>query len=505
MEQRDNQRSDQMMREKLLAHEAGFVESDWVAMQQLLDQDHIIPVPPLGSSDALQSTIEKSINVVPLKKFIVMTSIILSTLLLVFTPSLHEAPSGVVKNQPEITPFINEIVVEEARTGANPKAGISSLSQKEIVLTEAKDPAEVSVETPEISGENDNDAELTPQPITPMGEDSMPKPNKVVKTVTRKYWVDDRYEYISKKPSRDIEQFWWSIHYTQFSHLNQSVYESMGLRTHTHGFSTEFMSGNLLKGEDLAIYGGLDFGMQFQGRSEESKVILNSVNEDAGLTSLRSSNMDFMARAHLEYARFPLIPYVTLTGGPRIFMTGQYVESLVTSTEYESSNSHNVHASASMMGGIGAGFRLKLSPRVSLDTRYTYFTGDAVSMVDLKNSLFKGAEYTLSKNTVATGGHQFRFGLAFDLSSEDPEKVLVEPGHYEEREEMISVDPQDSTKVFIPCPCIPCEKKEVIIRQDSSYPGTYNSGPGNWRTPSSGSGGTKSSFPGIKTPPPARH
>ena len=83
-----------------------------------------------------------------------------------------------------------------------------------------------------------------------------------------------------------------------------------------------------------AIYGGLDWGMQFYGRSDESEVLINSVNEDRGLTFLRSHLNDLYLSGQIEWAQFPVVPYLTGSAGLRIFLTGQTTRALMDSELY---------------------------------------------------------------------------------------------------------------------------------------------------------------------------
>jgi len=190
-------------------------------------------------------------------------------------------------------------------------------------------------------------------------------------------------------------------------------------------------------------------------------------------------------------------------------MTGQHTSALLNSTDYESNNSDNIANDATLMGSLGVGLRVKISPHVSLDARYEQFYGGKAEVVDLHNSQFKGAEYTLSKNKISHNGSQLKFGFIFDLSQHEEEKKLVEPGHYETKTERYYLDANDTNKIIQPCPCGPCDEKE-----DNSSRNIYEQG--GVEEPSSGtqtrtirtintgsgsSGGGKKSFPGVKSKP----
>jgi hypothetical protein len=540
MENNQKHRPDDLFREKLNNYEAPFEQGDWQDMLQLLEQDDALPAAPLVTENfdpAIENnpqTTQKKIKLTHhLKIILLMTTLSILSVYLFFTfggsnnmnpvdeksnftgtskaPANNEisvdASSKQSKHSDELSDHSPSLKVGRAEKITTP---ISAGSEE---TTQPSNPAQTQETTPSAPNESVNSEKPEIElPAKEDGKDSVPNPDKFMKTITRKYWVEDRYEYRFKKPVGDMEKFWWGIHYTQERPFDPGLRDSMGLRTLTHGFNTQFMSGNIIKNSNWALYGGLDWGMQFYGRSEESIVTLNVANEDKAFTRLNNSSMDFLGRLHFEYAKFQVVPYVNLSSGPRILMTGQQVRAMLNSTEYEGNNSHNVSADATMLGGWGLGARVKISPRVSFDARYEQFYGTETDVVDLKNSSFNGATYTLSKNRIKPDGAQLKFGLIFDLSSEEEEKILVEPGHYKTLEEAIFTDPQDSNRVFIPCPCIPCDKKEIIIDSrgegESGETGTIykNTYPRGWQGGSgSGSSGGKSSFPGIKTPPPAKH
>lgn len=544
MENNNKHQPDDLFREKLNDFEAPFEQGDWQDMLHLLEQESALPVtPPITETlDTItNNNVQKTKTQTPIKLTSHLKFILLMTTLSILSVYLFLTFGGSDKLNP---------IEEKSNIGMGQSKESSVNIQKEAVKTPTADndahpsgahtPSLMNSGTPSSSDKGGLVSSLTPNAIIPAqtedpspnvqpeiktpetrdplpselskGKDSVPNPDKFMKTITRKYWVEDRYEYRYKKPERDMEKFWWGIHYTQERPFDAGIRDSMGIRTLTHGFNTQFMSGNALKNENWGLYGGFDWGMQFYGRSEESIVTLNVANEDKAFTRLHNSSMDLLFRAHFEYTPFPVVPYVNLSAGPRIMMTGQEVRAMLNSTEYESNNNHNVAADATMIAGWGLGARVKLSPRVSLDARYEQFYGTETDVVDLKHSTFTGAQYTLSKNRIKPDGGQFKFGLIFDLSTEEEEKILVEPGHYETREEAIFTDPQDSSRVFIPCPCIPCDKKEIIIdsrggsESGPSGTTTRTTYPKGWQGGSgSGRSGGKSSFPGVKTPPPIKY
>jgi hypothetical protein len=554
MEDKLKKNLDQVFNEQLGNQQAAFEEQDWQKMLALLEQDEVVPVVPF--IEPTQQTKTKTNNWINLKNIMIMTTLALITALMtIWGNAVHENT-----NTPTVTISENKSI--NATENLNNSSIISSEKKEESTVTfntpnsenksqnekmkqantpiksqsngnskeisDSEKPALTQSHTEKESAKNnaikkevatviadkkeqtpdifDKIKELPSNPLPP--KDSLKKANKFYKAITHEVWVEDRYEYTYLKPKYDIEDFWIGMHYTQQRPENQPLYDSMGLRDVAHGFNIQFMSGNLLKGEYWAIYGGLDWGMQFYGRSKDSEVLINSTNQDKGLTHLRSSSTDFLARFHFEYAQFPIIPYINLAGGPRILMTGQHVSSLLTSNEYESSTSHNVANDVALMGSLGVGFRVKISPAVSLDARYEQFYGGKAQIVDLHNSQFVGTEYTLSKNKISTNSSQFKLGFIFDFSQREEEKKLVEPGHYETKTERYYLDPSDTNKIIQPCPCGPCDEKEDNSSRSiyeeggvEEYPTRTTTRTRTINTGSGSSGGGKKSFPGVKSKP----
>jgi hypothetical protein len=266
------------------------------------------------------------------------------------------------------------------------------------------------------------------------------------------------------------------------------------------------MSGNRLPGNNLALYGGLDFGMQFYGSSKKSNVVLNNTSLDSGFTKLRSYSFDILGRMHLEYAKHRLIPYVNLMAGPRVFTTSQVVASYLQLKNTESRTSNSAHTSSSMLYGFGVGLRYKISHAISLDARYEWINGSKVKTVDLENSKFNGLSYDLNLKHAAPRQEQFKIGLIFNLSSREYDKKLVEKGHYQTISvDSLKMEASDTNTVYLPCNCIPCDKSnnssyqkaqstDEQNNQNNNSNNDYNRNNNNNSTP-------KNSFPGIKPPP----
>ncbi|MFT5724593.1 MAG: hypothetical protein ACI9JN_001712 [Bacteroidia bacterium] len=330
--------------------------------------------------------------------------------------------------------------------------------------------------------------------------EARPDTARFLKTVVSRTWVDTTYKEVYVKPYRDIDGGWIGVYFTQQTLDNALHSDSFQSYTETYGFNLQFMSGNLIHGQNLAIYGGLDWGMQFYGRSGTSEVLINSVNEDRGLTFLRRHSNDIFISSQIEWAQFPIIPYLTGSAGVRILTTGQTTKALLQSSEYESSTDDGVHTRAALATKVGAGLKVRVTPRLYLDVRYEFIRSNELQTVDYNNSSFNGLDYDLGMKKVNLNADQFRFGVVFDVSSDRYDKVVDQPAHWEETTQNLYIDPQDSTKVFVPCPC---DKKKTTrtYRKKSYNPGTgggiFTPSPGS----GSGSGSGKKSFPGVKKPP----
>ncbi len=338
---------------------------------------------------------------------------------------------------------------------------------------------------------------------TPEKDIEAPDTAKFLKNVVSKYWVDTTYTYLYHPPSRDIEDGWIGLYYTNQQLTDAYDWERIGRHTETHGFNLQFMSGNILPGENFAIYAGIDWGMQFYGRSESSEVLINSVNEDRGLTFLRSHSNDLYFSGQIEWAQFPIVPYIHGSAGGRILTTAQTTRALLSSADYESTQENGVHTRAALSTKYGVGAKLRITPRMYLDARYSIVNSRSVETVDYNNTSFNGLDYDLGRQKLNMNAGQVQFGVVFDVSSETRTKVIDEPGHWEERTQTLYVDPTDSTKVFVPCPCEK-SKRNARVRNNSSnrrFPNfedgifTPDAGSG------SGSGSGKGSFPGLKKPP----
>lgn len=336
------------------------------------------------------------------------------------------------------------------------------------------------------------------------------KDGKIHRVFVHKTWVPDQYDYEEIDSLRTIQDGFIGVHFT--------AQQAKGVDSMSAGFNIQFMSGNRLENANWGLYGGFDFGMQFYGSGKKSGVVLNNTSLDSGYTRLRSQSLDFFGRAHLEYAKFPIIPYFNLNAGPRIYYTNQQVSSYVPLKNTESSSSNNAHTSVSMMYGIGAGVRIRVSKVVSLDMRYEWMSGTKVKQVDLGKSTFNGLNYNLVYNKANPTVEQFKVGLLFDLSSPQYRKVLVTPAHYQITQyDSLVLDHTDTNKIILPCNC-PCDKtSEYREREDyngdiynpdrsheSSGSGTNGNGTGTRTNTNTNSGSGKGAFPGIRpsTPKP---
>lgn len=336
--------------------------------------------------------------------------------------------------------------------------------------------------------------------------------NKVYKVLVRKTWIPEEYEWVEDVSDRTISDAFIGFHFT--------AQKPRATDTMSAGFNFQIMSGNRLNNKHWGLYGGFDWGMQFYGKSKKTNVALNNTRQDSGFSVLRSRSMDFLGRAHLEYSKFAIVPYLNAMAGPRLYYANQHVASYVPLENTESSTTNNAHTSVAMMYGWGAGLRFRVSPVVSLDLRYEWMNGTKVKQVDLNKSTFNGLNYDLKYKEGQPKLEQFKLGILINLSERNYDKKLVKEGYYKETIiDSLQVDPKDSNKVYLPCYCAPCDQtkndQSYNNRDDEEYipasnddsntndGGLYKKGNG-VRTNSSGtrSGGSKGAFPGIKTPAP---
>ncbi len=96
-------------------------------------------------------------------------------------------------------------------------------------------------------------------------------------------------------------------------------------------------------------------------------------------------------------------------------MTGQKVASYLDLKDNESSSSHNVSASATLLYGAGIGARVRIARSVSLDARYEILWGTPVKVVDMRNSSFNGLNYSLKMQDIEPVYSHFKAGIIFDL------------------------------------------------------------------------------------------
>ncbi|MCB9261817.1 MAG: hypothetical protein H6607_05525 [Flavobacteriales bacterium] len=517
---------DELLKNGLQGYEAGFENADWQNMLNLLEEDGISPI--------LVPIEEKKSTVFNFKNILIMTLLAtISAAVLWMSNFNNNTAINQTENQ-NATPLTNfvspdlssEKIPEEK---SNIPKQTMDYPSKNSVSTQVLDDApsqqesdestEKVVEAEETSSNtadnSEKENEIFNDPIVPIeGElppvDQVQNPDstKFWKTVTTRYWVDTTYRWIYEKPKYDIEQGWIGLHYTNQTMQDTMAWNSIGRRSATHGFNLQFMSGNLLPGEFLAIYGGLDWGMQFYGRNDKDEVEINSANKDKGFSQLRTHGNDLYATAHIEWAQFRLVPYLNGSIGTRILTTGQTVSQLLSSTEYESSTDHHIFTSAAFSTKFGAGLKVKLTPRLYLDGRYEFVTTEPLKVVDYNNTAFNGLDYSLGFKNLKMDASQFRIGIVVDLSEDKAKKIVNVPGHYEETTQMFYIDSSDSSKVFSPCPCGPCDKRKSTSNNSSGSNWEFNGGNNQnndifvpRRGGSSGGGSGKSGFPGYGKPP----
>jgi hypothetical protein len=533
---------DELFHEGFISHEEAFDNRSWEHMKTLLDEDDLNPVliVPPSKNNPFKSTLLIITIMSTLSIFSLATWMLLGT---------HQTSANTETKYNTNTVPTNQSVVAPDKTASQDDLSSNDFGKHEKLsqyqssvkapgkMNGKTHPAAFSRSTPASktmtgSGVTGNGSGTNKLQAPANTDDSIEKPHapyldsvrmvsnggKTYRIFTRKLWVPEEYEYIEKPMEKTVQDFWMGIHFTAQKRTQQDTSMSAG-------FNIQFMSGNRLPHKTLAFYGGFDYGMQFYGKSKKSGVVLNNTTQDSGFTRLRTYSMDFLGRGHLEYAKFPIVPYVNVMAGPRIYSTGQVVASYLQLKETESQSSHNAHTSASLMYGFGIGARVKLGACISLDARYEYMSGTPVRLVDMDQSTFNGLNYDLKINKIKPQYDQFKVGIIFNFACRDYEKKLVKEGYYKDyMYDSLYVDPSDSNKIYLPCNCKPCDEEDDnenssmnreqprrIYEENTPiiYPGnTGNRNNRGWNGGSSGSGssgsGSKGSFPGIKTSPPVR-
>ncbi len=318
--------------------------------------------------------------------------------------------------------------------------------------------------------------------------------------------------------AKPIQDFWFGFYYNQ-----QQLQKDSSI---SHGFNIQFMSGNLVKNNRWGIYGGLDWGMQFYGRTPNENIALNTVNGDSGYTRLRNNAMDFVLKGQLEYNTKYIAPYITAGAGPRIYYTGQKVKSYVPLKDVESSDRHGLATRVSMVYNVGVGARIKVAPRVAIDLRYDITRGQKTEVMDLQQTTFNGLKYNEVLKDYNPNYHSFRIGVTLDVSETrcKERKLISSEWRSVVLDSTVIKNISDSSIVVLPCPTCPCEKQgtinknEIIDRQEMEQEENTKDeqkskrGVSLWDILNSGNTGSegiskpsKGSFPGIKAPPTIKH
>lgn len=498
MKNNPSKHTDELFREVLKQHEAVFEPAAWDNMRALLDEDDkkpVLIVPP------------PSKNKPKFLIFIIMTAlsiISIATYMLMSPAQENSAGKSARSGNSELAAPLtgkNQTGVELPETEFNSTNLENSLIEP-TATANAVIPESENLQRNATPGKKFSDDTLLKPLVSSVRTFSrftdsvatVSENGKTYRLFYRKMWVDPQYKYTEKKSSGVINDGFIGIHFTGQRHRNS---DSMNA-----GFNLQFMSGNRLDHNHLGVYAGFDWGMQFYGKSKKTNVVLNNTSQDSGFTRLQTYSMDFLGRAHFEYAKFPIVPYFNLMAGPRLYSTGQLVKSYVNFKDVDNSTTNNAHTSVSMMYGFGFGARIKLSPVVSLDARYEWMNGSPVKLVDMNNSTFNGLNYDLKYNRITPKLEHFKFGLIFNISEREYDKTLVKEGYFKEiAVDSVELNPADSNVIYIPCKCLPCEQTSNTYRPDVNSDEDENNHNSSrpYQAPSGNSGG-KGSFPGIKPP-----
>lgn len=515
-----NQLPDDIFRSGFSQHEAAFDPAAWEHMQTLLDkEDDLKPVMFIPENTGKK---RKQLTLLIITIMSILTLLTLASSLLFNNHTTVDSKIPATNSADILLTDKSgsEGSTKSAKTAESLKKERNTFSTK-TEKTIASGLASGTIKNEEPSGKPESEpakptvAEGEPINTPAIAKDTFltaVKNGKIYKVLTRTTWVPEEYDWVIDNSNKTISNGFIGMHFT--------AQKNRGGDSSHAGFNLQFMSGNRLKSDYWGLHGGLDWGMQFYGKSKKSNVALNNLRSDSGFARLRSHSMDFLGRGHLEYARYALIPYFNVMAGPRIYATNQQVSSYVPLKETESSSSNNVHTSVSMLYGFGAGLRLRISPVISLDARYEWINGSKVKQVDLGNSTFNGLSHELKYYTSKPRQEQFKFGILIDLSETQYEKKLIKEGYYKVTTiDSLQIDARDSNKVYLPCNCDPCPKNNSNVTYPGSresdevivYPRTReyqqedNNSEPRTRNNSNSSGsksGSKGDFPGIRPPAP---
>ena len=524
-----NQFPDDIFRSGFSQHEAAFDPAAWDQMQTLLDkEDDLKPVLFIPENTGKK---RKQLTLLIITIMSILTLLTLASSLLFNNHTVVDTKKSTnsTVNSSQTDKFNSDRATDKNTTSDNvtPSESIKKEhkdnkkigSQKE--KTNSSVPSSIKTNENIVGVETSTEAaksaktESEPNNMSAVVKDTFStaiKNGKIYKVLTRTTWVPEEYDWVVDNSNKTISNGFIGMHFT--------AQKNRGGDSSHAGFNIQFMSGNRLQNDYWGLHGGIDWGMQFYGKSKKSNVALNNLRSDSGFARLRSHSMDFLGRGHLEYARYALIPYFNVVAGPRIYATNQQVSSYVPLKETESSASNNVHTSVSMLYGFGAGLRLRISPVVSLDARYEWINGSKVKQVDLGNSTFNGLSHELKYYTSKPRQEQFKFGILIDLSETQYEKKLIKEGYYKVTTiDSLQIDAKDSNKIYLPCNCGPCpdndqkvsypgskESNDVIVYpRTREYQQEDNNTEPRTRNNSNSSGnksGSKGEFPGIRPPAP---
>lgn len=527
------------IRRQLQAYEAPFEQGDWEDMSILLDQNEkkTLFYIPYNCYLRIKNIIKSIKNNI---KSLLMITLTLSAIISLWWMNPSITTTDLSKTTIEKTVELqssSDVKASVARpfnTNKNDQTGATKETNNQIFYTNNKSFSKLSnknllqdeIDLPTLDQNNtlleatligeSKTAEIQKEQIpsteqikeeesgeTPQHNDSLIKRNsRIYKKVYRQEWVPAVYETTNHGVSEIVDDFWIGLHYsTQGKFLSETFDHS--------GFNMQFMSGNIFKQQNkIGFYAGLDFGVLFNGRSENENIILNTLNGDIGITRISNRTYDFLGRFHAEIPDKIAVPYLTGFAGPRMHATGQYIEALLPYRDQESSSYTNIKTSTTLAYGLGLGIRWKLNKRISFDTRYEYIatTGNA-STYDLQNTNFDASRGSFDQNLMplAPDYGMLKIGFIFNLSTARTTKKLVQEGYYKETYfDSLDVDPADENRIYLPCPTYkPCdcesEVEKAIIEYRRNNPCYENNerndtNPGNIRIP-------KRQAPRIYVPP----
>jgi opacity protein-like surface antigen len=274
-------------------------------------------------------------------------------------------------------------------------------------------------------------------------------------------WSEEKKGYLYHPFLNRMGNGWFGIHYTEegWGSLNFGELTS-------HGYNFQLMTKNKVQASNWALYTGADFGMQFNEKSNRQEILFDNDREDIGFTYLSSKSLDLLVRGHLEYAKYKIIPYVTMFSGPRFQFVDQttsiYNPVTPEGNEVEQVATDDLSTKTRLIGGVGFGTRIRITRRMSMDVRYEYLqhlfaSGDNV---DLKATKFVDTNYELVYTNAKLKAGNLKIGLIFNVGHKKQYKTYEQK--YATVTSVVYLNPKDNEQLdTIINKCLLDEKMQI--------------------------------------------